>query len=70
MRVAREHIYPIGACAFIALAIFASPASADELMEAFQLAGAEGTPEELRTWELVEHERFVNQPLSRISRVS
>ena len=59
MRVVREHIYSIGACVFIAVAAPASPASADELTEAFQLAGAEGTPEELRIWELVEYERFV-----------
>ncbi|MFA9471560.1 MAG: hypothetical protein ACERNK_13400 [Deltaproteobacteria bacterium] len=59
MRVVREHIYFIGACVFIAVGASASPASADELTEAFQLAGAEGTPEELRIWELVEYERFV-----------
>ena len=59
MRAARHCTLAISVCALIIAAMSASPARADELMEAFQLAGAEGAQEELQLWELIERERFV-----------
>ena len=59
MRASRHCTLAISVCALTIAAMSVSPARADELMEAFQLAGAEGAQEELRLWELIERERFV-----------
>lgn len=58
-RAAHRLTIAVAAYAFVAAAMHASPACADELTEAFQFAGAEGAPEELRIWDLVERNRFV-----------
>ena len=49
----------LASCAWSAVAIPASVAQADDLLEPFQMAGAEASRDELLIWELIESDRFV-----------